>query len=77
MQERVQNDGEYSEPLPVTNKAVLCHQYCLACFFSAMLTDAFHDCDAGINFPIRYELYTLMNLENCIMSKVLFWTTNQ
>ena len=33
VQARVQNDGGYSEPFPVTNKAVLCHQQCSACFF--------------------------------------------
>ena len=54
MQARVQNDGEYSEPFPVTNGV---EQGCVmaptlfSMTFSAMLTDAFQDVDAG--FPIR------------------------
>ena len=56
MQARVQNDGEYPEPFPVTNGV---KQGCdmaptlFSMIFSAMLTDAFQDCDAG--FPIRYR----------------------
>ena len=56
MQARVQNDGEYSEPFPVTNRV---KQGCVmaptlfSMMFSAMLTDAFHDVDAG--FPIGYR----------------------
>ena len=56
MQARVQNDGEYSEPFPVTNGV---KQGCVMApalfseMFSAMLTDAFQDVDAG--FPIRYR----------------------
>ena len=56
MQVRVQNDGEYSERFPVTNRV---KQGCVmapklfSMMFSAMLTDAFYDCDAG--FPIRYR----------------------
>ena len=56
MQARVQNDGEYSEPFPVTNGV---KQDCVmaptlfSMMFSAMLTDAFQDVDAG--FPIRYR----------------------
>ena len=56
MQARVQNDGEYSEPFPVTNGV---KQVCVmaptlfSMMFSAMLTDAFQDVDAG--FPIRYR----------------------
>ena len=56
MQARVQNDGEYSEPFPVTNGVK--HGCVMAptlfrMMFSAMLTDAFQDVDAG--FPIRYR----------------------
>ena len=56
MQTRVQNDGEYSETFLVT-KGV--KQDCVmaptlfSIMFSAMLTDAFQDVDAG--FPIRYR----------------------
>ena len=56
MQARVQNDGELSEPFPVTNGV---KQGCVMAptlfrmMFSAMLTDAFQDVDAG--FPIRYR----------------------
>ena len=53
-QARVQNDGEYSEPFPMTNGV---KQGCVmvptlfSMMFSAMLTDAFQDVNAG--FPIR------------------------
>ena len=56
MQARVQNDGEYSEPFPVTNGV---KQGCVMAptlfskMCSAMLTDAFQDVDAG--FPIKYR----------------------
>ena len=56
MQARIQNDGEYSDPFPVTNGV---KQGCVVAptffsmMFSAMLTDAFQDVDAG--FPIRYR----------------------
>ena len=52
MQARVQNDGEYSEPFPVTNGFKLGCVMAPTLFsmmFSAMLTDV----DAG--FPIRYS----------------------
>ena len=64
MQARVQNDGEYSEPFPVTNGV---KQVCVmaptlfSMMCSAMLTDAFQDVDAG--FPIRYRFHgKLLNL---------------
>ena len=52
---RVQNDGEFSYPFPVTNGV---EQDCvlsptLFSMFSAKLTDAFHDGDNGI--PIKYR----------------------
>ena len=56
MQARVQNDGEYSEPFPVTNgvkQGCVMAPTLFSMMFSAMLTDAFQDVDAG--FPIRYR----------------------
>ena len=56
MQARVQNDGEYSEPFPVTNgvkQSCVMAPTLFSMMFSAMLTDAFQDVDAG--FPIRYH----------------------
>ena len=56
MQAHAQNDGGYSEPFPVTNRV---KQGCVmaptlfSMMLSAMLTDAFQDCDA--DFPIRYH----------------------
>ena len=56
MQARVQNDGEYSEPFPVTNgvkQGCVMAPTLFSMIFSAMLTDAFQDVDAG--FQIRYR----------------------
>ena len=56
MQARVQNDGEFSEPFPVTNgvkQGCVMAPTMFSMMFSAMLTDAFQDVDAG--FPIRYR----------------------
>ena len=56
MQTHVQNDGEYSEPFPISNGVKQGCVMALTLFsmmFSAMLSDAFHDCDAG--FPIMYR----------------------
>ena len=65
---RVQNDGEFSYPFPVTNGV---KQDCalastlFSMMFSAMLTDAFQDGDNGI--PIRYrfdgKLFNLRRLQ--------------
>ena len=70
----VQNDGEYSEPFPVTKGVEQCCVLASALFsmmFSAKLTDAFQDCDD--DFPIRYrfvgKLFNLQRLQ--AKSKVL------
>ena len=54
MQARVQNDGEYFEPFLVTNgvrEGCVMVPTLFSMMFSAMLTYAFQNCDAG--FPIR------------------------
>ena len=68
MVERVQNDGEFSDPFPVTNgvtQGCVLASTLLSMIFSAMLTDAFQDGDNGI--PIRYrfdgKLFTLRRLQ--------------
>ena len=56
MQARVQNDGEYSEPFLVTygvKQGCAMAPTLFSMTFSAMLTDAFQDVDAG--FPIGYR----------------------
>ena len=56
MQARVQNDGEYSEPFSVTNgvkQGWVIAPTLFSMIFSAMLTDAVQDADAG--FPIRHR----------------------
>ena len=58
MQTRVQNDGDYSLPFPVTYciKRVLLHKLCSACMmFSAMPTDDFQDCGSGCPIRHRYD----------------------
>ena len=53
---RVQNDGEFSDPFPVTNgikQGYVQASTLFSTMFSAMLTDAFQDGDNGI--PIRYR----------------------
>ena len=55
-QARVQNDEEYSEPFQVTNgvkQGCVIAPTLFSMRFSAMVTDAFQDVDAG--FPIRYR----------------------
>ena len=53
---RVQNDGEFSDPFPVTNgvkQGCVLAPTLFSMMFSAMLTAAFQDGDNGI--PIRYR----------------------
>ena len=61
---RVQNDGEFSDPFPVTNgvkQGCVLASTLFSMLFSAMLTDAFQDGDNGI--PIRYRFdWKLFNL---------------
>ena len=52
MQARVQYDGEYSEPFPVTNgvkQGCVMAPTLFSMMFSAILTDAFQDVDAGFS----------------------------
>ena len=65
---RVQNDGESSDPFPVTNgvkQGCVLASTLFSMMFSAMLTDAFQDDDNGI--PIRYcfdgKLFNLRRLQ--------------
>ena len=56
MQVRVQNDGKYSEPFPMTygfKQGCVMAPTLFSMMFSAMLTDVFQDVDAGL--PIRYR----------------------
>ena len=53
---RIQNDGEFSDPFPVTNgvkQGCVLASTLFSMMFSVMLTDAFQDGDNGI--PIRYH----------------------
>ena len=65
---RVQNDGEFSDPFPVSNgvkQGCVLASTLFSMMFSAMLTDAFQDGDNGI--PIRYrfdgKLFNLRRLQ--------------
>ena len=68
IERQFQNDGEFSKPFPVTNGV---KQGCeltsilFSMMFSAMITDAFQDYDAGV--PIRYsfdsKLFNLRRLQ--------------
>ena len=65
---RVQSDGEYSDPFPVTNavkQGCLLAPTLLSMMPPVMLTNAFEYCDDG--FPIRYrfngELFSLKRVQ--------------
>ena len=65
---RVQKDGEFSDPFPVTNgvkQGCVLTSTLFSMMFSAMLTDAFQDGDNGT--PIRYrfdgKLFNLRRLQ--------------
>ena len=65
---RVQNNGEFSDPFPVTNgvkQGCVLAQTLFSMMFSAMLTSAFQDGDNGI--PIRHrfdgKLFNLRRLQ--------------
>ena len=71
---QVQNDGEFSDPFPVTKgvkQGCVLASTLFSMMFSAMITDAFQDGDNGI--PIRYrfdgKLFHLGRLQ--VKSKVV------
>ena len=73
---RVQNDGEFSDPFPVTNgvkQGCVLAPTLFSMMFSAMLTAAFQDGDNGI--PIRYrfdwKLFNLKRLQSKLLKEVL------
>ena len=73
---RVQNDGEFSDPFPVTNgvkQGCVLAPTLFSMMFSAMLTAAFQDGDNGI--PIRYrfdwKLFNLKRLQSKLLKAVL------
>ena len=58
MNERVQDDGEYSQPFPVTNgvkQGCMLAPTLFSMMFSAMLSDAFRDGDIGVCFRYRTD----------------------
>ena len=73
MQTRVLDDGESSESFPVSNGVKQCCVLAptlLSLTFSAMLTDEFRDCDAGIRIGRRSDgkLFNLRRLQ--VVTKV-------
>ena len=68
MQARVQNDGEYSEPFPVTNgdkQGCVIIPTLFSMMLSAMLTNAFQECDSGFSIWYRFDgkLFNLIRLQ--------------
>ena len=73
MQARVQNDGEYSEPFPVTNgvkQGFVMAPILFSMMFSAILTYAFQDVNTGFHIRYRFDgkLFNLRRLQ--VKSKV-------
>ena len=65
---RVQNDGEFSGPFPVTNgvkQGYVIASTLFSMLFSVMLTDAFQDGDNGIPIRCRFDgkLFNLIRLQ--------------
>ena len=61
---RVQNDGEFSDPFPMTNgvkQGCVLASTLFSMIFSAMLTDVFQDGDNGILIRYRFD-WKLFNL---------------
>ena len=55
---QVQNDGEFSDPFPVTNgvrQGCVLASTLFSIMFSAMLTDAFQDGDNGIVLGVAFS----------------------
>lgn len=68
MNARVQDDGEYSMPFPVTNgvkQGCVLAPTLFSMIFSAMLADAFRDGDIGVGFRYRTDgkLFNLRRLQ--------------
>ena len=72
---RVQNDGEFSDPFPVTNgvkQGCVLASTLFRMMFSAMLTDAFQNGDSGIS--IRYHFDgKIFNLRRLQASLLVTW----
>ena len=65
---RFQNDGEFSDPFPVTNgvkQGCVLSSTLFSMIFSAMPTDAFQDGDNGILIRYRFDgkLFNLRRLQ--------------
>ena len=79
---RIQNDGKFSDPFPVTNgvkQGCVLAATLFSMMFSVMLSDAFQDGDKGI--PIRYhfdgKLFNLRKLQAKYISQhlgILTWS---
>ena len=69
---RVQNDGEFSDPFPVTNgvkQGCVLASTLFSIMFSAMLTDAFKDGDNGI--PIKLFNLRRLQAKSTVQTEVL------